>query len=288
MTETRPAVGTNARLDLPLAVVVGAGGMAMAVARRLGRGYRLLIADRDEAHLSRVASALHVEGHDADVITCDVTDAAAVDALARRAEALGGARCLAHVVGLSPSMGDWRAIMAVNLIGPRLTARAFQAQASQGAAAVFISSVAAHLSPPADDIIDLLDQPLRPDFLDVLEARLGEEATSHNAYCHSKAALNRMCQQQAGAWGERGARIMSISPGLIASPMGALEFQNRPAKYDLLARTPICREGTMLEIADAVEFLVSDRASFISGIDLLVDGGLAAAVRFPGENDHGG
>jgi NAD(P)-dependent dehydrogenase (short-subunit alcohol dehydrogenase family) len=180
-------------------------------------------------------------------------------------------------------MGDWRTIMAVNLIGPHLTARAFLKQAEQGAAAVFISSVAAHLDLPPADTIDLLDDPLRLDFLDLLEARLGEQATSHNAYCHSKAALNRMCRRQAGAWGKRGARIMSLSPGLIASPMGALEFQNRPAKYDLLARTPICREGTMLEIADAVEFLLSDHASFISGIDLLVDGGLAAALGFPGE-----
>ena len=74
---------------------------------------------------------------------------------------------------------------------------------------------------------------------------------------------------------------MSLSPGLIATPMGALEFRNRPQKYTLLATTPIKREGTMLEIADAVEFLLSDRASFISGIDLLVDGGLTAAIRYP-------
>ena len=94
-------------------------------------------------------------------------------------------------------------------------------------------------------------------------------------------ALIRMCQRRAATWGARGARILSLSPGLIATPMGALEFQNRPQKYTLLATTPIKREGTMLEIADAVEFLLSDRASFISGIDLLVDGGLAAAMRYP-------
>jgi NAD(P)-dependent dehydrogenase (short-subunit alcohol dehydrogenase family) len=75
-----------------------------------------------------------------------------------------------------------------------------------------------------------------------------------------------------------GARIVSLSPGLIATPMGALEFERQPVKYDLLAKTPIRREGTMLEIADTIEFLASDRASFISGIDLLVDGGLTAAL----------
>ncbi len=71
----------------------------------------------------------------------------------------------------------------------------------------------------------------------------------------------------------------SLSPGLIATPMGALEFERQPMKYDLLAATPITREGTMVEIADGVEFLTSSRASFITGIDLLIDGGVTAALR---------
>ena len=76
-----------------------------------------------------------------------------------------------------------------------------------------------------------------------------------------------------------GARIVSLSPGLIATPQGAREFEQRPDKHVLFAKTPLQREGTMVEIADAVEFLLSDRASFITGIDLLVDGGIAAAVQ---------
>jgi NAD(P)-dependent dehydrogenase (short-subunit alcohol dehydrogenase family) len=79
-------------------------------------------------------------------------------------------------------------------------------------------------------------------------------------------------------WGDRGARIVSLSPGLIATTMGALEFANSPQKRQLYEQTPLQREGTMVEIADAVEFLTSDRASFISGTDLLVDGGIAAAI----------
>jgi NAD(P)-dependent dehydrogenase (short-subunit alcohol dehydrogenase family) len=281
MTEERPAVGTNARPDLPLAVVVGAGGMGLAIARRLGRGHRLLLADRDEAHLARVAESLRVEGHDVRVCTCDVTDPAAVDGLARAAEREGGLRALAHVVGLSPSMGDWRAIMAVNLLGARLVADAFEPLAGQGTAAVFISSLAAHLAWPDEARLALFDEPLAPSFLDRVAATLGDEANSVSAYNDSKAALIRLCQRRAAQWGLRGARILSLSPGLIATPMGALEFRNRPQKYTLLATTPIKREGTMLEIADAVEFLLSDRASFISGIDLLIDGGLTAAIRYP-------
>ena len=77
-----------------------------------------------------------------------------------------------------------------------------------------------------------------------------------------------------------------MSPGLIATPMGALEFAGagRNSKLELLERSPLGREGTMIETADAIDFLVSDRASFITGIDLLVDGGVAAAMRFPQES----
>ena len=101
------------------------------------------------------------------------------------------------------------------------------------------------------------------------------------SYMLSKFALMRMCRQQATAWGRRGARIVSLSPGLIASSQGALEFKNEPRKFDLLERTPLARQGSLLEIADTVDFLVSDRASFITGTDLLVDGGIAAALQPP-------
>jgi NAD(P)-dependent dehydrogenase (short-subunit alcohol dehydrogenase family) len=128
-------------------------------------------------------------------------------------------------------------------------------------------------------VIAALDHPLAPDFVERVEEAVEGEIPSTLAYQLSKAALIRMCQQRAAAWGERGARIMSLSPGLIATPQGAREFEAQPEKHRLLELTPLRREGTMIEIADAVDFLLSDRASFISGIDLLVDGGVAAAVR---------
>ena len=275
----RIEVGSSTRPDLPLAVVVGAGSMGLAVARRIGQRYRVLLADRDEEHLGQSVATLRREGHDARGAVCDVTDAAAVARLARRTGELGAMRVLAHVVGLSPSMGDWRTLMAVNLVGAARVADAMLPLASRGTAAIFIASLAGHRPPPEERIITLLDRPLEPRFLTELEAALVEPATSSLAYQQSKWALIRMCQRLAPAWGARQARIVSLSPGLIATPMGALEFERQPIKYDLLAKTPLAREGTMLEVADAVEFLASDRASFISGTDLLVDGGIAAALR---------
>jgi NAD(P)-dependent dehydrogenase (short-subunit alcohol dehydrogenase family) len=274
---TRPRVGTSARPDLPVAVVVGAGGMGAAIARRLGTGHRLILADRDHEHLNRLIAALRTEGHDACGVVCDVTDPVAVAGLAQAVSALGPMAAIAHVVGLSPSMGDFRSIMG----GARLVHDALLPLARAGTAAIFIASLAAHVAPIDEALHAILDDPTAPAFINTLEAALGEQATPTLAYRLSKSALIRLCQREARAWGARGARILSLSPGLIATPMGALEFEKQPMKYDMLAATPLSREGTMLEIAATVDFLASPGASFISGIDILVDGGLFAASRHP-------
>jgi NAD(P)-dependent dehydrogenase (short-subunit alcohol dehydrogenase family) len=259
-------------------VVVGAGGLAMAIARRIGATYRLLLSDLDTAHLDRQVADLRLEGHDVTGIACDVSDPSAVDRLAKQARADGPVRVLVHVVGLSPSMADARTILRVNLIGPTLVADAFLELAQQGTAAVFIASLAGHSGGVSPATAALLEDPYGADWVERVESTIEGGLTPGTAYSVSKFGVIRLCRRRVGDWGGRGARILSLSPGLINSPQGAAGYANHPEKYQLVASTPLGREGTMIEIADAVEFLVSDRASFISGIDLLVDGGLAAAT----------
>lgn len=270
--------GISERPDWPLAVVIGAGGMGMAVARRLGQRNRLLLVDVDGARAGAEAERLRGEGHDATPHTCDITDAAAVAALAERAAQSGPLRVLAHVAALSPSMGSAHRILDINLKGAFLVEQAFLPVASKGTAAIFIASLAAHIGEFPEAVLAEADRALEPDLPGRVERAAGAPLIPTDAYRLSKRALLRMCRRRARAWGERGARIVSLSPGLIATPMGALEFEQTPAKRALLPLSPVPREGTSLEIADAVEFLASDRASFISGIDLLVDGGLSAAL----------
>ena len=273
-------VGTSERPDWPLAVVVGAGGMGMAVARRLGQSHRILLADRNLDHATSMAAAMRGDGYDAQAIACDVTDQTQVDALAAAAKQAGNVRTLANVVGLSPSMGDFRTLIAVNIVGATRIAEAFLPILESGGCAIYISSMAGHMKPLSPEVQALLDAPLLEGMIDKLEELVGaEEANSSNAYLLSKASINRMCKRRAKEFGRRGVRIVSLSPGLIATPMGALEFEKQPMKYKLLAATPIEREGTMLEIANVVEFLASDKASFISGTDILVDGGLTGTLQ---------
>ncbi len=224
-------------------------------------------------------AAVRAEGHDATGAVCDVTDSSAVRALADAAKQAGPVRALVHVVGLSPSMADAPSILRVNLLGPTLVANAFIELAQPGTAAVFIASLAPHLSVIPDPLTAAIEEPLASDFVQLVEAAAEAEISPGLAYQLSKFGLIRTCQRRAPQWGGRGARILSLSPGLIATPMGAREFEAQPGKRRLLELTPLRREGTMVEIAEAVDFLVSDRASFITGVDLRVDGGLAAAVR---------
>jgi NAD(P)-dependent dehydrogenase (short-subunit alcohol dehydrogenase family) len=271
-------IGTSARPDLPLAVIAGAGALGMAMARRMAQNYRVLLADLDIARTEANAAAMRAEGCDAAAIACDVTDPDAVMALADEAGRRGGLGALVYVAGLSPSAAGFEAIMRVNLIGAARVCEVLLPHTTPGSAAVLISSLAAHGLTPSPELQDLLRDAAADDLPARLATAMGDKATSQMAYVLSKWGMNQYARREAAAWGARGARIVSLSPGLIATPMGALEFENSPGKKAMYEKTPLQRECTMLEVADALEFLTSSRASFISGTDLLVDGGLAGAL----------
>jgi len=271
--------GSSERPDHQLAVVVGAGGMGMAVAQRLAQRYRVLLADIDGARAEAQAAAMRDGGCDAAAIACDVTSPAAVAALADAVKERGGLGVLAHVAGLSPSGSDFHAILRVNLMGAALVAEALLPFARQGSSAILIASMAAYGVRPTEEELAVLREPAAPDLAKRLAAVLGSERSNAGmGYTYAKYGLLLYARRNAATWGARGARIVSLSPGLIATPMGAKEFAANEHKRRMFEASPLKREGTMLEIADAVEFLASDRASFISGTDLLVDGGLTGAL----------
>jgi NAD(P)-dependent dehydrogenase (short-subunit alcohol dehydrogenase family) len=277
--------GTSERPDLPIALVIGGGGMGMSTARRLGQSCRVVLASLSASKNAERQQALFEDGIDAIAVQCDITDRGSVAELAKFVAGRGRLRTLAHVAGLSPSLGSWHEILNLNLVGAALMEEAMLPLAAQGTAAIFVSSLAGHrLELPTAEVTKVLDDPIAPDFFERLEA-LVPEHTSMRGYQLSKFALNRMCRRRAIPWGRRGARIVSMSPGLIATPMGAAEFSsaNRERKIGIIRNSPAGREGTMVETADAIEFLASDRASFITGTDLLVDGGATAASFFPSE-----
>ncbi len=225
-----------------------------------------------------VAVDLRVPDIDGTVgVACDVSDPAAVHALAARVRELGPFRALAHAAGISPTMGDARRVFEVDLVGTQLVLDAFEDLVVTGSAAVCFSSSAAYQFGPFVDADHeaLLRDPLAPDFLD---RAAGAVTDSGFAYGLAKVGVIRAAGRASVRWGARGGRVNSVAPGLIDTPMGRQEFEQQPVMQDMLEHTPLARLGEPREVAAVVAYLASDAASFISGIDVLVDGGMMQGI----------
>ena len=253
--------------------------MGLALALRLGQDHRILLVDIDKDRATHAAAELAASGIDAIPFYCDVTLRASVNALADEIAVHGGWTALAHVVGLSPSMGNFQQILEVNLAGAHRVCREVLRAARPGAAAVFISSIAGHSAEADDRLRSLLASPLADGWLASMAHALGDTTSPEQAYQLSKLGVILMCRREAANYARRGARLVSVSPGLIDTPMGRLEQANLPQRAELALRIPLEREGTMAEIADVVAFLVSPGAAYITGTDLTVDGGLTGTLK---------
>jgi NAD(P)-dependent dehydrogenase (short-subunit alcohol dehydrogenase family) len=250
-------------------VVVGAGsGMGAAVARRLHGPHPMIVADIDEAAAARTAGEL---GVDVVAVRCDVTDQGSCDALASE---LDGLAVLVVTAGLSPTMADGAKILDVNLRGTARLLQAVDQAVSEGTVAVLFASSAAHGYTLPPEVLVALDDPMAPDLVGRLQAAGLDPTTPEFAYPLSKHGVVRLVRRTAASWWGRGARIMSLSPGIIETPMGNREYERQPAMADMIKK--VGRMGTGNEVAAVVAFLVSDDASFMTGSDVLVDGGVVA------------
>lgn len=211
-------------------------------------------------------------------VACDVAEPDAVAALAGRVRELGPFRALAHAAGISPTMADARRVLEVDLVGTQLLLDAFEELVVPGSAAVCFSSSAAYSVAPyvTPEQEALLRDPLAPGFLD--EAVSAAADDSGFAYALAKVGVVRAAGRGAVRWGRRGGRVNSLAPGLIDTPMGRQELEQQPVMKEMLDRTPLARLGQPAEVAATVAYLLSDGASFISGIDVLVDGGMVQGM----------
>ncbi len=258
-------------------VVLGAGsGMGAAVAGLLAPRGKLLLADVDVATVEAVAADLRLGGADIAVMRCDITSPADVAALV---DAAGHLDALVVTAGLSPSMAGGRRIYEVNLLGVADLVRACRSIVGPGSAGVLFASMAAHLMPAAAEVDTVLDDPASARFFDDLAALGLDPDQSQIAYALSKRGVVRLVEREAMAWGDAGARLLSLSPGIVDTGMGRLEDANEPAMAEMVRSSALRREARAEELAAVAAFLVSDAASFMTGTDVLVDGGVVAATR---------
>ena len=261
-------------------VIIGVGGMGVSIARRLGAGRTIVLADIDVAGLNAAADALTGDGHRVLTREVDVTSRSSVAAVAETAQAAGRVTAIAHTAGLSPQQAPAAAVLAVDLLGVALSIDEFGRVIQPGGAGVVIASMAGHMQPALDPAVEkqLASAPA--------EELLGLEAcskitSSQMAYPFAKRANQIRVAAAAGSWGERGARINSISPGVISTAMGRLELSSESGAVmrAMVDNSGLRRLGTPEDIAAATEFLLGPSAAFITGTDLLVDGGVVAAIQ---------
>lgn len=253
-----------------IAIITGAAsGMGEATARIMRQGgWRLLLCDKAGSRLSEVRNGLDVG---APIVAGDIATAEFVEDLV---VALNGAHvgALIHCAGLSSTMGDPERIMQVNLAATMRLLDVVRPRMAPNSAAVLFASTAGHL------LGDVLDEAIMKALAESdLASLLAYASDSSAAYSISKRAIQLLVRREAPLFGKQGARIVSLSPGIVATPMARAEMQRHPIMARLIAESPAGRAAHPDEIAGVAAFLCSSAASFITGTDILVDGGSLAA-----------
>ncbi len=261
-------------------ILTGAGQIGLAIARRIGTGKKIILGDKNGEHAEAMAHTLNCAGFDASAMEMDLSSRASIQHMLEQAQKYGKISLLVNAAGVSPSQAPIKTILKVDLYGTAVLLEETGKVIKKGGAGVTISSQSGHrmpaLSPEEDELLactpteELLE-------LDMLQPEHIRD-TLH-AYQMAKRCNVKRVMAEAVRWGERGARINSISPGIIVTPLALDEFNGpRGAFYkNMFAKCPAGRPGTADEIANMAELLMSERGAFITGSDILMDGGATAS-----------
>jgi NAD(P)-dependent dehydrogenase (short-subunit alcohol dehydrogenase family) len=253
-------------------VVIGAAsGMGAAVARQMAPRGPLIIADRDLAGVERLAAEL---GGDVKVLPGDVTSQDQIDAIFASVDDL---EAVVNTAGVSAAQAPGRQIMEINLIGMARVLRAAEPLLRPGSVGVGIASQSGYLVPQHPELFAVLQNPLSETFFKDLGAFFDIEDASLS-YQLSKCGVHWLIRANAGLWGKKGARIMSVSPGINDTPMNQQLEESRPVMADIIRNSPLGRRGTPDEIANVVSFVTSEAASLLTGSDVLADGGMVSVL----------
>jgi NAD(P)-dependent dehydrogenase (short-subunit alcohol dehydrogenase family) len=263
-------------------VVIGAGGIGLAIARRQGFGKTVLLADFNEEALKTAAESMRNSSYAVETHTVDVSSRESVQTLATSAAALGKVVQVINTAGLSPNMAPVERVLEVDLYGSAVVFDEFEKVIAPGGAGLIISSMAGHMMPalPPEQDHALAYTPTE-ELLDLPFLQANAVPNTLVAYMIAKRANHLRVQASAMTWGARGARVNSLSPGIIVTPLALHELNSEIGDIyrTMVAASPANRMASPDEIAIAASFLLGPDAGFITGSDLLIDGGVIAAMR---------
>lgn len=263
-------------------VIIGAGGIGVAIGRRQGFGKTVLLADFNEKTLNAAALAMRDAGYAVETHPVDVSSRQSVHALATAAAALGNVVQVVNTAGLSPNMAPIEGVLKVDLYGTAVVFDEFGQVIAPGGAGLIISSMAGHMMPalPPEQDQALIHTPTE-DLLKLPFLQANAIPNSVVAYMIAKRANHLRVQASAMTWGARGARVNSISPGIIVTPLALHELNSEIGEMyrAMIDASPAKRMASPDEIAIAASFLLGPDAGFVTGSDLLIDGGVIAAMK---------
>lgn len=261
-------------------ILTGAGQIGMAIARRMGYGKKIVVGDKKPENAEEIARIMNNAGFDAISVEMDLSSRASILTLIAEARKYGEISMLVNAAGVSPSQASIETILKVDLYGTAVLLEEVGKVIKEGGVGVTISSQSGHRMPaltaaedeqlactPTEELLSL----------DILQPRNIRD-TLH-AYQMAKRCNVKRVMAEAVKWGERDARINSISPGIVVTPLALDEFNGPRGDFykNMFAKCPAGRPGTADEIANVAELLMSDRGAFITGADFLIDGGATAS-----------
>ncbi|KGJ02161.1 NAD(P)-dependent dehydrogenase, short-chain alcohol dehydrogenase family [Paracoccus halophilus] len=259
-------------------VVTGAGAIGQAIARRVSPGRHVLLADLRRQQADEAAKLLQLAGYETTAVTVDVSDRRSVQALVQTATRLGDVKALIQAAGVSPSQAPVETILKVDLYGTAVLLEEFGKVIAPGGSGIVISSQSGYRMPAltAEQDAQLATAPAE-DLLNLPFVR--EVGDTLHAYQMSKRGNSLRVRGEALRWGERGARINAISPGIIITPLAHDELNGERADFyrDMLSKMPAGRAGTPDEVAALAALIMGPEGGYITGSDLLMDGGATAS-----------
>lgn len=261
-------------------ILTGAGQIGMAIARRLGYGMKIVIGDKRKANADAIASIMTGAGFDVAAVEMDLSSRDSIRNMINAAEAFGPVSMLVNAAGVSPSQAPIEAILRVDLYGTAVLLEEVGKVIGPGGCGVTISSQSGHrmpaLTPKQDEILATTPT---DKLLDLEMLQPGNIRDTLHAYQMAKRCNVKRVMAEAVKWGERGARINSISPGIIVTPLAIDEFNGPRGDFykNMFAKCPAGRPGTVDEVANVAELLMSPKGAFITGSDFLIDGGATAS-----------
>ena len=260
-------------------VVVGPGQIGQAIARRVGVGKHVLLADMRQDNADAAAKVLANAGYEVSVATVDASSRDAVHALVEKATSIGDVTLLIHAAGVSPSQATPAMILKVDLYGTALVLEEFGNVIARGGSGVVIASQSGHRLPPltVEQNKALATTPVE-ELLSLPFLQSDQVSDSLHAYQLSKRGNSLRVMAEAVRWGKRGARLNTISPGIIMTPLAKDELTGpRGEGYRRMIETSVAgRAGTADEVANVAALLMGPDGGFITGSDILMDGGVTA------------